>query len=258
MYSKYLFFPTDFVRYQKIFLCLILGDEDVRITDDFIDCTFARDIKNINFSSNNSANLEMLLYQFFEFYSVFDFSTLAISLNAGKSVKKPDFSPLYIVNPLETKLNVSKNVSHDEVNKIKMELKNASWHIETFNNIDKDVNKLWGLGILFKNDPKIVNKKIAELTRLLSIKDLFSGETKIVIEDEKDHMYNSSEKDFDDPEKTSNTAQKEPFFKNQSVKNEINNIKRSTAEAINQIEKLYDDSHENKSNYSFDRRKFKR
>lgn len=218
----------------------------MRITDDYVDCTFGRDIRNINFKTDNNADLETLLYQFFEFYSVFDFSSLAISLNKGKEVKKQDFSPLYIVNPLEAKLNVSKNVSHDEINKIKIELRNATWSLETFNNAD-DPKKPWGLGALFKSDSVAVNKKIAELTRILSVKDLFAGDTKTNVE--KDAT--GSEKDFDGPEET----HKRPFYKNQSVKNEVNSIRKNTAEAINQIGTLYD-SDDDKN--GFDRRKFRR
>jgi len=47
---------------------------------------------------------------FLEFYGKFDFSTRAISLVSGKTFAKPENTPLYLENPIETELNVSKNV----------------------------------------------------------------------------------------------------------------------------------------------------
>lgn len=74
--------------------------------------------------------MQSLLEEFFEYYSQFDFSMKAICLN-GIVIGKPDHSPLYIVNPLERGLNVSKNVSLEELQKLKMEMKNAAWILES-------------------------------------------------------------------------------------------------------------------------------
>lgn len=56
-----------------------------------------------------------LLYHFFEYYSTFDFKTQAICIKDGKFKPKNDFSPLYIHNPFDTTLNVSKNVNSTEL-----------------------------------------------------------------------------------------------------------------------------------------------
>ena len=47
---------------------------------------------------------------FLEFYGKFNFNTHAISLVSGKTFAKPENTPLYLENPIETELNVSKNV----------------------------------------------------------------------------------------------------------------------------------------------------
>ena len=51
-----------------------------------------------------------LLKSFLEFYTKFNFGKHAISLVSGKTFSKPENSPLYLENPIETELNVSKNV----------------------------------------------------------------------------------------------------------------------------------------------------
>ncbi|XP_071871157.1 mitochondrial poly(A) polymerase [Bombus fervidus] len=64
---------------------------------------------------NNDESLSNLLYNFFEYYSVFDFKTQAICIKNGENKPKNDFSPLYIHNPFNTTLNVSKNVNSSEL-----------------------------------------------------------------------------------------------------------------------------------------------
>lgn len=56
-----------------------------------------------------------LLFNFFEYYSIFDFKTQAICIRDGRYKPKNDFSPLYIYNPFNTTLNVSKNVTSCEL-----------------------------------------------------------------------------------------------------------------------------------------------
>lgn len=53
---------------------------------------------------------EELLLHFFKFYAELDLSEKAISIVDGCLYPKPDQSPLFILNPVETGLNVSKNV----------------------------------------------------------------------------------------------------------------------------------------------------
>lgn len=75
--------------------------DDMRLTEDGINCSFGRDFERYGFRCRNTAKLSELLLQFFEFYSQFDFHNRAVSLNEGRAIAKPDHSALYIVNPLE-------------------------------------------------------------------------------------------------------------------------------------------------------------
>lgn len=59
--------------------------------------------------------MHCLLFNFFEYYSIFDFKTQAICIKDGRFKPKNDSSPLYIQNPFNTTLNVSKNVNLNEL-----------------------------------------------------------------------------------------------------------------------------------------------
>lgn len=113
-----------FVRVLKILK--ILGKTDARITADGIDCTFLRDTNQIlKFFSPQSKteSVTELLFEFFEFYSEFDFNSKGVSLLTGSAWGKPDAGPLYIQNPLERHLNVARNVSREEVSRFKSKTK---------------------------------------------------------------------------------------------------------------------------------------
>ncbi|XP_050432229.1 poly(A) RNA polymerase, mitochondrial [Adelges cooleyi] len=112
-------------------LVKLAGSNDVHITDDGVNCTFLRDITKYSHKQTNSKSLEQLLLGFFEYFAAYDFNTNAISLNFGTVVAKPEYSALYIVNPLEVHFNVSKNVSPEELERFRIELRNAAWVIDS-------------------------------------------------------------------------------------------------------------------------------
>lgn len=91
--------------------------EDIRVTGD-INCTFLRDVSQIEFRTENTACLEELLIDFLNFVAHFDFGKYAFSLHSPKPIGKPNASAMYIENPLERGLNVSKIVTHRELDRI--------------------------------------------------------------------------------------------------------------------------------------------
>lgn len=96
------------------------------MTVDGIPCTFLRDPEKILtfFTPQNDEKTPAeLLYQFFEFYSEFDFTSRGISLFTGSAWGKPDAGPMYIQNPLERHLNVARNVSKEEIGRLKSKAK---------------------------------------------------------------------------------------------------------------------------------------
>ncbi|XP_076763618.1 mitochondrial poly(A) polymerase [Xylocopa sonorina] len=68
-----------------------------------------------NTKCNNQESLHSLLFGFFEYYSMFDFKMQAICIREAKLKPKSDQSPLFIYNPFNPTLNVSKNVTMVEI-----------------------------------------------------------------------------------------------------------------------------------------------
>lgn len=152
---------------------------DIRVTEDGINCTFARDLDRLGFRSRNTSSLSELLLQFFEFYSQFDFHNRAISLNEARALAKPDHSAMYIVNPLEQLLNVSKNVSLEECERLRIEVRNAAWILEseventTLTESERH-EQSWGLLNLFKHPEKsIIRPNMFFKPRMVEVSDLF-------------------------------------------------------------------------------------
>lgn len=152
-------------------------NNDVRITNEGVNCTFVRDVSKLPRIVENKKTLDQLLHGFFDYYASFDFNTNAISLNYGKTINKPEYSALYIVNPLEVHFNVSKNMSSEEMERFRIELRNAAWMIESslintnaFNLLDLfkgyEMNK--------KQDTMFnIQHQIRNSNRLVTVKDLF-------------------------------------------------------------------------------------
>ncbi|XP_054730046.1 poly(A) RNA polymerase, mitochondrial [Anastrepha obliqua] len=157
--------------------------EDIRVTEDGINCSFGRDFERIGFRSRNTTGLSELLLQFFEFYSQFDFHNRAISLNEGRAIAKPEHSALYIVNPLEQVLNVSKNVSLEECERLRIEVRNAAWVLESeVENPsipdNRNSESPWGILHLFKSTEKsIVRPNMFFKPRMVEVSELFDTST---------------------------------------------------------------------------------
>lgn len=143
--------------------------EDRYVTEDGINCSFLRDVNNLNETFSNNENLYELLLQFFQFCSEFDFATKAVSLNEGVAISKPDYSALYIVNPLERSLNVSKNVSVEELERLRMEARNAIWTLESQENRTGN----WGILSLFGKKMKTHSGLNGKQKKLLDVSVLF-------------------------------------------------------------------------------------
>lgn len=112
---------------------------------------------------------------------------------------------MYIINPLEPQLNVSKNVSYEETQRFKIEVRNASWILESVADRDVDRNKPWGILSIFQNHQstlKIPNFLLnQDKPRMVEVKQLFDDEQHVGL-------------------------------KNDNVKKQIENIKRTTLNEI--------------------------
>lgn len=155
---------------------------DVRCTNNGIDCTFLRDINKLPADykyKSNQDDLETLLHGFFEYYSTFDFHTYGICIREGVQIRKPSRSALHINNPLETVLNVCKNVSLYELNRIISKAHEAVYALEIANKS----SSMWGLMTLLK-----INNNATDLRKLNSAAE------QTLEEYSKNHSYEISDK----------------------------------------------------------------
>uniref|UniRef100_A0A1Q3F3W0 Putative polya rna polymerase mitochondrial n=1 Tax=Culex tarsalis TaxID=7177 RepID=A0A1Q3F3W0_CULTA len=193
----------------------------LRISEDQISCSILRDLSKLDFKSTNATPLDELLLQFFEFYSHFDFNQRAISLNIGTSILKPDHSPLYIVNPLETVLNVAKNVNTEETELFRIQVRNALWLLDTHDRATTAAGDEWGLASLLWNKAAVKERITPQMfftKRLLNVRDIFE--------------------EADGPRAATTTTTKTNVeYKNRTVQNQVVGIQRATREQIGKMAK---------------------
>uniref|UniRef100_A0A8I6A369 Mitochondrial poly(A) polymerase n=1 Tax=Rattus norvegicus TaxID=10116 RepID=A0A8I6A369_RAT len=106
-----------------------MADAEDRCILEGNNCTFIQDINKIK-PSGNTETLELLLKEFFEYFGNFAFNKNSINIRQGREQNKPDSSPLYIQNPFETSLNISKNVSQNQLQKFVELARDSAWILE--------------------------------------------------------------------------------------------------------------------------------
>ncbi|KAM5158304.1 poly(A) RNA polymerase, mitochondrial [Mantella aurantiaca] len=138
------------------------------------DCTFVSDLSKIKPSANTEP-LDKLLAEFLEFYGTFDFSQNCIDIYKGVAKNKPDSSPLYIQNPFEQSLNISKNVNKSQLERFVHLVQESSWKLQKQGNQSSESrNRNWGLSSILIED----NSKKLPSERLGSIIDSIKSNSK--------------------------------------------------------------------------------
>ncbi|XP_064112875.1 poly(A) RNA polymerase, mitochondrial-like [Macrobrachium nipponense] len=153
-------------------LIKLAGSSDKRETNG-ISCTFLRDLRTLT-SSDNKDTLETLLKGFFEFYDKFDFKERGLSVVSGSDFIKPEHKALYIQNPLERDLNVSRNVTFEELERLTTEITNARYLLEGLEPVDQAKHEPWGILRLCNSNTHPVALKAGNIA--IDWKDFFSPE----------------------------------------------------------------------------------
>ncbi|XP_003938441.3 poly(A) RNA polymerase, mitochondrial isoform X1 [Saimiri boliviensis] len=135
-----------------------LADAEDKCIIEGNNCTFVRDLNRIK-PSENTETLEILLKEFFEYFGNFAFNKNSINIRQGREQNKPDSSPLYIQNPFETSLNISKNVNQSQLQKFVHLAQESTWILqqEDLDGPDTSGNRSWGLVALLL--PSGANRK---------------------------------------------------------------------------------------------------
>ncbi|XP_068942487.1 poly(A) RNA polymerase, mitochondrial [Petaurus breviceps papuanus] len=124
------------------------------------DCTFVSNLDRIK-PSENTETLDILLCQFFEYFGNFSFNKNSINIRKGKEQNKPDSSPIYIQNPFEPSLNVSRNVNESQLERFVHLARESAWILqEGKGQSSKSSNHPWGLAALLQ--PSASNKSKAK------------------------------------------------------------------------------------------------
>ncbi|XP_039757006.1 poly(A) RNA polymerase, mitochondrial-like [Pararge aegeria] len=212
----------------------LAGKEDTRVAEENLNCTFLRDLNKLPTESysQNTDDLQTLLFKFFEFYSQFEFQDKAISINEGRPVRKPNSLPLYVVNPLEPALNVSRNVSYEECERLRLEVRNAAWHLESC--LDGHKSDDWGiLGLIEQKASRGLKKllRVGNSHRLVSMKDLFNDNDELEPSAQgirsKLEKFKKTEKLTEASDVTRGDKKSEMKFKNSQSAREVYRIRRN-------------------------------
>ncbi|XP_028155931.1 poly(A) RNA polymerase, mitochondrial-like [Ostrinia furnacalis] len=225
-------------------LVQVAGKEDIRVAEENLNCTFLRDMNKLapERYGQSQDSLETLLLKFFEFYAQFDFQEKAISINEGTAIRKPNALPLYIVNPLEQSLNVSRNVSYEECQRLQAEVRNAAWQLEA--GLEGQKSDDWGIvGLIERKASRGLKKllRVGNSHRLVSVKDLFKDDENVESEDglrsKLQRLTQKSETEQEDgvremkkelESKLDRKVKNEPLkFKNRQVASEVLRIRRN-------------------------------
>ncbi|XP_064560105.1 poly(A) RNA polymerase, mitochondrial [Zonotrichia leucophrys gambelii] len=140
----------------------LAGEKDKHIIGGY-DCSFVSDLRKIK-PTKNTETLDVLLSEFFEYFGNFDFRKNSINLRKGKEVNKPESSPLYIWNPFEQDLNISKNVNQPQLEKFIAMARESAWILQKEDKTQQMINKEpWGLAALLipfgkNNSSKMKNR----------------------------------------------------------------------------------------------------
>ncbi|XP_056627919.1 poly(A) RNA polymerase, mitochondrial isoform X2 [Triplophysa dalaica] len=117
------------------------------------DCTIVSDVSKITMQ-NNTDTLLKLLQEFFEFYGNFPFKKSSINIRKGKEEIKPETSPLYIQNPFEITLNISKNVNATQLERFVVLCRESAWLLQQGEVLNRSSNQTadsvpaWGFAAL--------------------------------------------------------------------------------------------------------------
>ncbi|KAF4801893.1 Poly(A) RNA polymerase, mitochondrial [Turdus rufiventris] len=141
-----------------------LADEKDKHIIGGYDCSFVSDLTKIK-PTKNTETLDVLLGEFFEYFGNFDFRKNSINLRKGKEVNKPESSPLYIWNPFEQDLNISKNVNQPQLEKFVAMARESAWILQKEDKTQQIIDKEpWGLAALLipfgkSNSSKMKNRR---------------------------------------------------------------------------------------------------
>uniref|UniRef100_A0A671RUC3 Poly(A) RNA polymerase, mitochondrial-like n=1 Tax=Sinocyclocheilus anshuiensis TaxID=1608454 RepID=A0A671RUC3_9TELE len=99
-------------------------------------------------AKDSNYTFEKLLQEFFEFYGNFPFNKASINIRKGKEQTKPETTALYIQNPFETTLNISKNVNATQLERFVALCRESAWLLQQKEILNQSSDSPWGFTAL--------------------------------------------------------------------------------------------------------------
>lgn len=137
--------------------------------------SFLRDLSLLDFRTTNTDSLQDLLLQFFDFASQMNFKDRALSIFHGHDQTKPDNGRIYIVNPLEPDLNVTRNVNAGECDRLQAAVRTAFWLLQSeISSKNRSPTHPWGiLGLLQDTTKEKIQPEMFYDLRMMQVNNLF-------------------------------------------------------------------------------------
>ncbi|XP_066484482.1 poly(A) RNA polymerase, mitochondrial [Tiliqua scincoides] len=120
--------------------------KDKHVIEGF-DCTFVSNLNKIK-PTENTETLDVLLGDLFEYFGNFAFNKYSLNIRKGKEYNKPEASALYIQNPFEQNLNISKNVNATQLERFVSLARESAWLLQQEGKADS--SQFWGLAALLQ------------------------------------------------------------------------------------------------------------
>lgn len=113
------------------------------------EANFIKDIRQLNFRSENTSSVAELITGFIDYYANFDFSKNAIFVERGTTLEKSDFSCIDIIDLFGTE-NVATNVHRKYYSRLRRAFNLSSQLQFDLAGSTKRNNESWGLVQFFK------------------------------------------------------------------------------------------------------------
>ncbi|KAK8781893.1 poly(A) RNA polymerase, mitochondrial-like isoform X1 [Amblyomma americanum] len=116
--------------------------------------------------------LEDLLKSFYEFYASFNFKSKGIAPYSGQILEKPEYTAMYIQNPLDRQLNASRNVGLSDLKKLQSRMADA---LTLMDNAPRKITieKPWGIMALFTATTAAAKRQQEAMHKRFQVHELF-------------------------------------------------------------------------------------
>ncbi|KAH7982747.1 hypothetical protein HPB52_006928 [Rhipicephalus sanguineus] len=115
---------------------------------------------------------EDLLRSFFEYYASFNFKSKGIAPFSGQTLEKPEYTAMFVQNPLDRQLNASRNIGLSDLKKLQGRMADA---LSLMDNAPRKITmeKPWGIMALFTAQTAAARKQQDAMHRRFQVHELF-------------------------------------------------------------------------------------